>query len=182
MAVDLGGRENRRYRSVNQCLGEAFRYNGIASIYRGYVFSVVGAFIYRCLYFGLYDTIMECVRPEYAHKLWVEFPVAELSCTTAGIVSYPLDTVRRRMMVQGFNDHEPVEKGFKSVKYTVSEYETKFLVMQKTCSKFDIKKNSSRKWSYFLERIGLLQDNLANGRRPRFLPWRLDKYVSWVSD
>jgi hypothetical protein len=43
---------------------------------------------------------MGCVKPEYAHSLWIEFPVAEVSAITAGLVSYPIDTVRRQMMLQ----------------------------------------------------------------------------------
>lgn len=36
-------------------------------------------FAHRAMYFGMYDTIMECVRPEYSHKVWIEFPAAEFS-------------------------------------------------------------------------------------------------------
>ncbi len=32
----------------------------------------------------------------------IELPAAEFSSTSAGFVSYPLDTVRRRMMIQSF--------------------------------------------------------------------------------
>jgi len=72
---------------------------------------------FRALYFGMYDTIMECIRPEYQHTVWIEFPAAELSATIAGFISYPVDTVRRQMMLQNFS---PCQKPLvKDVKYKV---------------------------------------------------------------
>jgi len=65
---------------------------------------------------------MGCVKPEFAHVLWVEFPVAEISATTAGLVSYPFDTVRRQMMLQNVTPRPFQDKKMKIklIKYSVS--------------------------------------------------------------
>nr|GEU84863.1 ADP,ATP carrier protein 1, mitochondrial-like [Tanacetum cinerariifolium] len=54
--------------------------DGIAGFYRGFNISCVGIIVYRGLYFGLYDSLKPVVL-------------------TAGLASYPIDTVRRRMMM-----------------------------------------------------------------------------------
>jgi solute carrier family 25 (adenine nucleotide translocator) protein 4/5/6/31 len=84
--------------------------DGIAGLYRGFVISCVGIIVYRGLYFGLYDSIKPIVlamlpkdektgRPSDASTGGASFALAWLITTTAGLASYPIDTVRRRMMM-----------------------------------------------------------------------------------
>merc|ERR1712146_404159 len=67
-------------------------------LYRGFVISFVGIFVYRGFYFGLYDTIMPMFPPE-ATNLAVRFAVGYVVTVVAGLASYPIDTIRRRMMM-----------------------------------------------------------------------------------
>ncbi|CAL5440833.1 unnamed protein product [Camellia sinensis] len=71
-------------------------------IYRGLPASLHGMVIHRSLYFGGFDTIKEMMseesKPEVA--LWKRWVAAQSATTSAGLVSYPLDTVRRRIMMQ----------------------------------------------------------------------------------
>jgi len=70
------------------------------SLYNGFGVSVQGIFCYRGAYFGLWDTAKGVIGDDMAKFLALKFLVAQLCVNTAGIVTYPFDTVRRRMMMQ----------------------------------------------------------------------------------
>jgi len=72
--------------------------DGIAGLYRGFVISCVGIFIYRGLYFGLYDTLKPSLGA-YKDALWASFILGWGVTNLAGFASYPIDTIRRRMMM-----------------------------------------------------------------------------------
>lgn len=76
--------------------------DGIAGLYRGFAVSSVGIFIYRGLYFGLYDAAKLQLPKTYSSEgvqLLVNFLVGWLVTNLAGLASYPIDTIRRRMMM-----------------------------------------------------------------------------------
>ena len=57
--------------------------------------SVQGIIIYRAMYFGLYDTAKEQFdKPNFLTK----FAIAQSVATVSVTLSYPFDTVRRRLM------------------------------------------------------------------------------------
>ncbi|KAL1971101.1 hypothetical protein VTN77DRAFT_52 [Rasamsonia byssochlamydoides] len=74
--------------------------DGIAGLYRGFAVSVVGIVVYRGLYFGMYDSLkpVVLVGPLEGNFL-VSFLLGWSVTTGAGVASYPLDTIRRRMMM-----------------------------------------------------------------------------------
>ncbi|KAG7857827.1 hypothetical protein KL939_003083 [Ogataea angusta] len=74
--------------------------DGIAGLYRGFLPSVVGIVVYRGLYFGLYDSLKPVilVGPLEGNFL-ASFLLGWTVTTGASTASYPLDTVRRRMMM-----------------------------------------------------------------------------------
>lgn len=74
--------------------------DGVAGLYRGFVPSVVGICVYRGFYFGGYDTIRDTflVGPLKGNFL-ASFAVGWTCTTVASLASYPLDTIRRRMMM-----------------------------------------------------------------------------------
>ncbi|KAN0106786.1 ADP/ATP carrier protein [Hyaloscypha variabilis] len=74
--------------------------DGIAGLYRGFGPSVAGIVVYRGLYFGMYDSIKPVllVGPLEGNFL-ASFLLGWGVTTGAGIASYPLDTIRRRMMM-----------------------------------------------------------------------------------
>ena len=57
---------------------------------------MLGIFFYRASYFGLYDT----AKVFMGDNVVVNFVVAFAVTTSSGLVAYPLDTIRRRMMMQ----------------------------------------------------------------------------------
>lgn len=74
--------------------------DGIAGLYRGFGPSVLGIIVYRGLYFGMYDSIKPVllVGPLEGNFL-ASFALGWTVTTGAGIAAYPLDTIRRRMMM-----------------------------------------------------------------------------------
>ena len=58
----------------------------------------MGIFIYRGLYFGMYDSFKPLLG-QYEDNFIVNFGMGWIITIVAGIASYPIDTVRRRMMM-----------------------------------------------------------------------------------
>jgi len=74
--------------------------DGIAGLYRGFGPSVLGIVVYRGLYFGMYDSIKPVLLVGALEgNFLASFLLGWCVTTGAGIASYPLDTVRRRMMM-----------------------------------------------------------------------------------
>ncbi|KAK0740415.1 ADP-ATP translocase [Schizothecium vesticola] len=74
--------------------------DGIAGLYRGFGPSVLGIVVYRGLYFGMYDSIKPVLLTgSLEGNFLASFALGWCVTTGAGIASYPLDTVRRRMMM-----------------------------------------------------------------------------------
>ena len=95
LAADTGG-EKRQFNGLMDCLGKIAKSDGAAGLYRGFGPSVVGIFFYRASYFGLFDT----AKPFMGSNILVKFGVAQIVTSISGLVAYPLDTIRRRMMMQ----------------------------------------------------------------------------------
>jgi len=72
--------------------------DGVAGLYRGFCISCVGIIVYRGFYFGLYDTLKPMLLGDDA-SLGASFALGYGVTVSAGILSYPIDTIRRRMMM-----------------------------------------------------------------------------------
>ncbi|KZS96043.1 mitochondrial carrier [Sistotremastrum niveocremeum HHB9708] len=90
----------RQFNGLLDVYKQTLAKDGVAGLYRGFVPSVVGIMIYRGLYFGGYDTVRDTVLigPLQGNFL-ASFAVGWLCTTGASIAAYPLDTIRRRMMM-----------------------------------------------------------------------------------
>ena len=67
--------------------------------------SVVYAFVQRAAYFGLYDTGKEYLFKDKAKtNFFAMWGFAQFTTIFANIVGYPLDTIRRRLMMQSGRD------------------------------------------------------------------------------
>lgn len=102
LGVDMGKSEaDRQFKGLVDCASKIYKADGITGLYRGFGVSVVGIFVYRAFYFGAYDTGKELVLTDkWRENLIVKFFFAQFVVTTSETLSYPLDTVRRRMMMQ----------------------------------------------------------------------------------
>jgi solute carrier family 25 (adenine nucleotide translocator) protein 4/5/6/31 len=73
--------------------------DGLVGLYRGFVISAVGIFIYRGLYFGMFDSIKPLMPQKYRDDFRANFLLGYSITVLAGLASYPIDTIRRRMMM-----------------------------------------------------------------------------------
>jgi solute carrier family 25 (adenine nucleotide translocator) protein 4/5/6/31 len=96
LAADVGKGTDREFTGLVDCLSKTFA-KGPSELYQGFGVSVIGIVFYRGSYFGLYDTSKTAFPTK---NLFVKFGIAQVVTTAAGIISYPFDTVRRRMMMQ----------------------------------------------------------------------------------
>ena len=92
------GSAERKFNGLIDVYRKTMATDGIVGLYRGFVVSCVGTFIYRGLYFGLYDSLKPRLLGENA-DFWPSFLLAYGVTVTAGLASYPIDTIRRRMMM-----------------------------------------------------------------------------------
>jgi len=101
LAVDVGKGAQRQFTGLANCIATIFKADGIRGLYQGFNVSVVGIIVYRAAYFGCYDTAKSMLLkdPKKA-KFWQNWGIAQVVTTGAGIISYPFDTIRRRMMMQ----------------------------------------------------------------------------------
>lgn len=99
LAADVGRTESRQFRGICHFLRTIYAKDGFRGIYQGLPASVHGMIVHRGLYFGGFDTAKDFLMSEES-ALWKRWMAAQTVTTMAGLVSYPLDTVRRRMMMQ----------------------------------------------------------------------------------
>jgi len=99
-AKSAGKGGSRQFNGLVDVYRKTLASDGIAGLYRGFGPSVLGIVVYRGLYFGMYDSIKPVllVGPLEGNFL-ASFLLGWTVTTGAGIASYPLDTVRRRMMM-----------------------------------------------------------------------------------
>ncbi|GAQ11252.1 ADP,ATP carrier protein [Aspergillus lentulus] len=94
-----GGGE-RQFNGLVDVYRKTLASDGIAGLYRGFGPSVLGIVVYRGLYFGMYDSIKPVVLVgSLEGSFLASFLLGWTVTTGAGIASYPLDTIRRRMMM-----------------------------------------------------------------------------------
>ena len=73
--------------------------DGIRGLYRGFGPSVTGIIVYRGLYFGMYDSLKPVLLTGTLEgNFLASFLLGWVVTTGSGLASYPLDTVRRRMV------------------------------------------------------------------------------------
>jgi len=101
LAADVGkGNAEREFSGLGNCLSKIFKSDGLVGLYRGFGVSVQGIIIYRAAYFGFFDTAKGMLPNPKTTPFLVSWAIAQTVTTVAGIISYPFDTVRRRMMMQ----------------------------------------------------------------------------------
>ncbi|KAL6726606.1 ADP/ATP translocase 1 [Ancylostoma duodenale] len=100
LAADVGKGANREFKGLADCLIKVFKSDGPIGMYRGFFVSVQGIIIYRAAYFGMFDTAKMLLASEGKLNFFVAWAIAQVVTVGSGILSYPWDTVRRRMMMQ----------------------------------------------------------------------------------
>lgn len=88
----------REFKGLIDVYKKTLATDGIQGLYRGYVISCVGIIVYRGCYFGFYDSLKPILLGDDP-SLLASFALGYVVTITAGLVSYPVDTIRRRMMM-----------------------------------------------------------------------------------
>lgn len=101
LGADLG--KEKKYNGMFDCLKKTIQSNGVASLYNGIGPSSIGIVVYRGAQFGIQD-ILKSFNPYQkdftAVGLASKFTVAQVAVSASGIISYPLDTLQRRLQIE----------------------------------------------------------------------------------
>ena len=92
------GQSARQFNGLIDVYRKTLKSDGFVGLYRGFVISCVGIIVYRGCYFGFYDTLKPIVLGEDAGVV-LSFILGYGVTITSGLISYPIDTIRRRMMM-----------------------------------------------------------------------------------
>jgi len=92
------GKSERQFNGLVDVYRQTMATDGIAGLYRGFVISCVGIVVYRGFYFGLFDTLKPIVLAG-SDSVFLSFCLGYGVTVTSGLISYPIDTIRRRMMM-----------------------------------------------------------------------------------
>merc|ERR1712243_235099 len=99
LANDAKGKGGeRQFNGLIDVYVKTLKSDGIQGLYGGFTISAVGIFIYRGMYFGLFDTLSPIIVGKDGN-VGISFLLGWAVTVTAGLMSYPIDTIRRRMMM-----------------------------------------------------------------------------------
>jgi len=100
LAADVGKGSGREFKGLADCLIKIVKSDGPIGLYRGFFVSVQGIIIYRAAYFGMFDTAKMVFAGDGKLNFFAAWAIAQVVTVGSGILSYPWDTIRRRMMMQ----------------------------------------------------------------------------------
>lgn len=103
LASDVGTGK-KQFAGLTDCLVKTAKGpQGILSLYNGFGVSVVGIIPFRGAYFGVNDTLNGLnpyQKESTARGIFSKFACAQTAALCAAYVSYPFDTIRRRLQMQ----------------------------------------------------------------------------------
>jgi len=101
LGADLGA--VKQYSGMADCFKQTIKNNGFSSLYNGIGPSSIGIVVYRGTQFGLQDTI-KAFNPYQKDVSFIgifsKFCVAQVAVSASGVVSYPFDTMQRRLQIE----------------------------------------------------------------------------------
>jgi len=101
LAADVGIKAARQFNGLTHCISTIYKRDGLRGLYTGFGVSVGGIIVYRGAFFGMYDTAKAMLLKDPKNPPVIQsWLIAQTVTTAAGVISYPFDTVRRRMMMQ----------------------------------------------------------------------------------
>jgi solute carrier family 25 (adenine nucleotide translocator) protein 4/5/6/31 len=98
LAVDVGAGKDREFTGLIDTISKTAKASGVfckGGVYNGFWISCVGIIAYRGLYFGIYDTCRSMIPDSF----WLRFLLGYSVTAAASTAAYPIDTIRRRMMM-----------------------------------------------------------------------------------
>jgi len=91
---------SRQFNGLVDVYRKTLATDGVQGLYRGFNISCVGIIVYRGLYFGMYDSLKPVLltgnmKDSFLGSFFLGWGIT----IGAGLASYPIDTIRRRMMM-----------------------------------------------------------------------------------
>ena len=106
LALDMGVcRDTRQFTGLMDYMGQVFRQEGVRGLYAAFAPSLALAVAYRAVHFGSYHTAKQRLLGPNS-SFWERYFVAQVVTTASGLLLYPLDTVRRRLILGSFGHKE----------------------------------------------------------------------------
>ena len=90
----------KMYNGIFHCIKKIYVNKGIRGVYMGLNCSILGLFVYKGLYFGLYDSGKYLImNKELQESYLARYIYAQFVVIVSETISYPTDTIKRRLMV-----------------------------------------------------------------------------------
>jgi len=106
LAMDVGStKDTRQYpRGMRDVFSSTLKSDGMVGMYQGYGIAIFGVILYRALHLGGYDAL----KSEWLHHsqqtsdltMGQRFATAQAVSLGAAVVCYPIDSIKRRLMMQ----------------------------------------------------------------------------------
>jgi len=94
------GGGQRQFNGLIDVYRKTLATDGIQGLYRGFMVSCAGIIVYRGCYFGFFDSLKPLLLTgDMKDSFIASFFLGWAVTISAGLASYPLDTIRRRMMM-----------------------------------------------------------------------------------
>lgn len=97
MKSSKGG--ERQYNGLIDVYKKTIATDGVMGLYAGFPISLIGIVLYRGPYFGLYDTAKSVFDKKLMSNFGFKFLVGYGATLIANVFCYPIDTIRRRLML-----------------------------------------------------------------------------------
>ena len=100
LQADVGVGKDRQFTGMVNALTKIAKQDGWTGLYRGMGINILGAFVYRALYFGGFDSGKAILFPDAKRAnvlgMWA---FAQTITIAAGVLAYPLETIKVNLQV-----------------------------------------------------------------------------------
>ncbi|XP_057798439.1 ADP,ATP carrier protein-like isoform X2 [Salvia miltiorrhiza] len=101
LALDVNKGGERQFKGVVDVWKKTLASHGNVGLKHGFMASLIGASGYRSFYFGMYDSLKPVVLTgTMQDSFYGSFALAWAAATVAGFITYPVDTIGRRIMMK----------------------------------------------------------------------------------
>jgi len=108
-------KENHAFTNLRDVFRKTWKIDGLRGFYRGSFIAIAGIFVYRGLYFGMYDSFKRVLLGDNPSFLG-RFVFGYFVTLGASFLAYPCDTIQHRMMMRSC-EKEKYSSGINCAKY-----------------------------------------------------------------
>jgi solute carrier family 25 (adenine nucleotide translocator) protein 4/5/6/31 len=123
LALDSGSGATRLYPGgLRDVIRRTVRVDGAGGLYKGYPVALFGIVLFRALSMGGYDFVKGEMEISNSAPLYRRFLAAQLVSVAAGTICYPIDTVRRKLMMQAGSKKKLYDSTYDCVKCIIETH------------------------------------------------------------